>query len=210
MRVWVYEKGTEPRPSAIRRTGGRDNTYALTRHDGTIDLNEVENYLGRIETQAGKVFPRILQRKVLTASEKRTMSVFLSVMYRRDTYTLDAFTPEKLPAMLVDVSAKMHAQVDAADVSAEAKERYHLETDRALEHYRNNPKSVTARAILEAEPFGESILQRLNWSFACSPSNSFVTSDSPVVFDRFRGLKDSAGGHIIFPISSGILLWMTR
>lgn len=209
-RVWVYEKGKEPRPSAIRRTGGRNNTYSLTRQDGSVDLKQVEEYLGRIESQAGKIFPKILQRELLTYNEKRIMSVFLSVMYRRDTYTLDAFAPEKLPAVMADVTAKMHAQIDAASVSDEVKERYRSEIDKVIEHYRNNPNEITSKAILEAEPYAEAVLQRLNWSFACSRSNRFVTSDSPIVFDRFRGINHPAGGHMIFPISSGILLWMTR
>src|SRR4051794_31721359 len=78
-RVWVYEKGKEPRPSAIRRTGGRNNTYAVTRPDGSIDLNEVEEYLGRIESQAGKIFPTILRHNPLGVTEKKVLSTFLSV-----------------------------------------------------------------------------------------------------------------------------------
>jgi hypothetical protein len=52
-------------------------------------------------------------------------------------------------------------------------------------------------------------MMRLPWRFAiAAPGRYFVTTDSPVVFDRHQGLRNSP---LMFPLSSSVILdawWM--
>lgn len=209
-RVWVYEQGKEPRAAAIKKTGGRDNTYAVITSDGSVDLKTVEEYLGRIESQTGKVFPQIFQRKSLSPLEKRIIAVFVSVFYRRDTYTFDKFVPEKLAPTLPALRDEMLAYAEAAEVAEDVKARYRTAVHKAIELAGENIDSITSQSVLYSESFADAVFNKLNWCFLYSKEPRFVTSDCPVVFDRHRGIKDFARGHILFPISNQIVLWMTQ
>src|SRR6476660_3602164 len=106
-RIWLYCKGQEPKPAAIKKVGGRVNMYAVERSDGSIDLETVERYVADVESRAGKVIPKILNQEKISSSDKEALSHFISVMYRRGPYTMDAFAPESLAPMLPGLQAEM-------------------------------------------------------------------------------------------------------
>ncbi|HRI05054.1 MAG TPA: DUF4238 domain-containing protein [Pyrinomonadaceae bacterium] len=209
-RVWVYEQNREPRPSAIRRTGGRVNTYAIHKADGSIDLSTVEDYLQVVESEASKVFKKISEQKPLTSREKRALAVFISAFYRRDTYTFDNFVPEKAVSILSGIQKNLHTQADAGEVSDEVKERRRAFVDDAIRAAGENLNSVAAQSIPFGEEFADQVFLRMNWCFLICEGGWFVTSDCPVVFNRHRGIKDYLHGHVLFPITSKIVLWMTQ
>lgn len=209
-RVWVYEKNKTPRPSAIRRTGGRDNTYAVVKSDGSVDLDTVEEYLKGVESRASQVFRKIIGHSPLNSRDKRTIAVFVSVFYRRDTYTFDNFVPEKLTSILPALRQEMYEQADAFEAIKDVKGQYRKIVDKAIDLAGENLNSVASQSILYSEDFADAVFKKLNWCFLCNKKGSFVTSDCPVVFDRHRGIRNYANGHILFPISSKIVLWMTQ
>lgn len=208
-RVWVYEKGIKPRPSAIRRTGGRPNTYAVAQSDGSFDLKTVEEYLGSVESQAGIIFAKILKHKPLLPIEKTIMARFISIMFRRDPYTLDAFAPKHLTPMLPVMREKRRQELLNLQGLNRREEVIQI-LDQAYDLFEKHPNSATSLAILYSEPQGTRMFEELNWCFAYSNSCHFLTSDSPVVFNRRAGIGNFAHGHVIFPISKNLLIWMTR
>jgi hypothetical protein len=208
-RVWVYSRGQAPRNSAIRRVGGRENTYAVIKSDGTLDVESVEKYLAEVESRAGKVFPKILKHEPLSVSEKRVIATFVSVMYRRDIYTLDAFAPQKLAPMIPGLQMEMLEQAKLVASNPELHEKYVVAVNKAIELAKENLSSITSQSILNSEPMG-SFFAKLNWAFMTTKTSEFVTSDTPIVFDRFRGIRAFATGQILLPISSSIILWMTQ
>jgi hypothetical protein len=208
-RIWIYEKGKSPRHAAVKETGGRENMYAVVKSDGTLDIETVEKYLARIESRAGKIFPKIFRHEPLLVIEKEILSIFISVMYRRDTYTVDAFAPQKLAPMIPVLHAEMRGQANLISDDS-LRKKYLLAVDKAIQGAGQNISSLTAQAILNSERLGRAAFNRLNWCFIYTTKSKFLTSDSPVVFDRFGGIRNFEHGHVLFPVSSDILLWMTQ
>jgi hypothetical protein len=208
-RIWIYERGKSPRCSAIKTSAGRENMYSVVRSDGSLDIETVEKYLAKSESKAGTVFPRIFRRQILEFFEKHMLASFISIMARRDTYTFDAFAPANLPPLIPGFHKKMRD--DAYRISdPKLRKNYIDEVRKAIERAGDNINSLTSQAILESEPLARYMSNEFNWSFLYSKTANFVTSDAPVVINRSKGIRSFSDGHVLFPISRNILLWMTR
>lgn len=208
-RIWIYEKGKAPIHKAIKNNGGREDMYTVIERDGSLNPNKVENYLASVESKAGTVFPKIFDHKPLSPPEKWIVAQFVSVMFRRVPFIMDAFAPKHLAPMLPKMREQRREEIQALPDFAR-KDEIIRAIDQVYDQLEAHPNSATSLAIMYSGPQGTNIFSFPNWTFAYSTKSHFVTSDSPVVFNRRAGIGNFEDGHVIFPISNTLILWITQ
>jgi hypothetical protein len=184
--------------------------YAVLKSDGTVDLDSVENHIADVESRAGRVIRKILRKERINDADKEGFAHFLSVMYRRGPYTMDAFVPESLAPKIPDLHTEMVEQARQTFFDKPIYlERILSAVDKAIELASANLPSLTSQAILNSHNMGK-VFSSFHWGFFVSKTARFVTSDTPVVFNRFTGIRDPQNSSILFPISSAMVLWLNQ
>lgn len=204
-RIWIYRKDRPTRNSAISASAGRPNMYATIKPDGSIDIERVERYLGEVESRAGKILPKIFRHEAISDREKGFMALFISVMYRRGPYTLDAFVPQHLKPLLPKLRNELIEKYSNPEDEPGLRDLKLEAVDKGIKISEENVTSVTSEAILHSGPMG-AFFASLPWSFFYSESEPFLTSDCPVIFNRFSGIRYLQNCNILFPLSRKMLL----
>jgi hypothetical protein len=208
--VWVYERGLPYKPGSKyvnnpRRTG---LNHAGLRHDGYAarDREGRQHFDFEIEFQkrehlADDAIRRVRQFQTLTVADKRVLSEYIALIWRRgggQEQQIREMGERYLGDVPFDSVARHFAdkgQFEDALQTLEAKAWY-ASNDGKIEWLRESILSHFSRVV--------TIFSGLRWSLLRSPENAyFVSSDTPVVYDRGRGIRVSP---VRFPFSSDVLL----
>lgn len=210
-RIWVYRNDSEPKPSSIRRVGGRSGMYNVHKWDGSVDSKTVELFTGTIESKAGIVFPKIFNHEALTSKDRAAVAELMSLAYRRDPYTFDRFIPEKLAPMIPNFRDELRREVEALDFPESSKAKVLEEIDASTDTSSDRLNSLAALSVMSTERMAKFFASKImRWAFVISEDGKFLTSDCPFVFDRVHGMRYDVFSDFLFPISKHIVLWVNR
>jgi hypothetical protein len=219
--VWVYEKDREPRQLSIRRTGMKIALYGFTNRLGEIDVETVERGLSRIDDYGAKVIQKIERKNPIDVKERRRLSRFVSVMWRRTPKHLDQankMAAEMMPGFLEshDDAWLRRTIQDRFGSSSEAEMKYN-ESKTELQKIRDQYSREVPDFIFPTNTLRESMFERvmyfMDWVFfKASPETEFLTCDDPVLFSKGSGLKDREA-VIMLPLSRKLFfqaMWISE
>ena len=190
--VWVYDKRPQrkPKKKSIRSIAWAPAYYAQERDDGSIDLDTLENLLGKtIDNEAPEVIrnicPQVGQITKLEDEDRETLAFFVGLSMTRvpsfregidDFYSKIAQRTFHIVAPHVPNKPE---GLDLDDISVTAK------------------KWVSLKPMIDAaQNIADGALTK-NWQFFIPPKDvPLVTSDNPVVFSGAAvGLKQLGPAH---------------
>ena len=211
--IWVYSLDSEERHESIRRTGMAIDFYAFTKNE-VRDNQSVENALQKIDHMGARIMRKIDRGEQLTDQERRNLSEFVSVMWRRTAKHKEE-AERRAAAMMPDffdqhdekwlIAELIKRGVSPASAAAPFEEQRTKLTNIKSDYMAKVPDFLFARNVVRTSVF-ERVLYLMDWVFfRCSDSREFITSDNPVVFSKGRGLKHD-DAVIFFPLSRKLCL----
>lgn len=213
-RIWVYERGREPRQYSVRKTGMKIALYGFTNSQGEIDTETVEKELAKIDDYGAKVIQRIEKNSQLSDKERRRLCRFVSVMWRRTPKHMEQvkkMADEMMPRFFEELNdewlrQKIHKRYGSS-AKAELKfEEQKIELQKLRDAYvRQVPDFLFPTSTLRDSVF-ERVMYFMDWVyFRATPETEFLTCDDPVLFSKGKGLKDREA-VIMFPLSRKLFL----
>lgn len=195
--VWTYDKKQES-PAADARKATPENTavstnfYSVQNEDGSYN-DQLEEYLGKIESDAAPLYGAMLQGKVPTDDSKNVMSLFFAALYARSPALINSAA--WMTGAMAQVTAgasfsdrkRFDASMDRMEQDLEKEPTSAEQRDKMFELMKNRDgftMQVLQKAGLVAmsaiEPITD-IFNKMHWILVESKDQHLVTSDNPVV-----------------------------
>ncbi|WP_395541825.1 DUF4238 domain-containing protein [Neotabrizicola sp. sgz301269] len=188
--VWTYSSGNEPRGDKPEATAVEANFYSPIGGAGER-LDEVEEFLGKIESNAAPLWDKLSEGKVFKGEEREHIALFLAAQYLRSPSVVGA------GAELMAHVAHHTAQFIASDkeVHEQSVDQYEQATGNAI-----SPEEREKMRVFLSDPnnFSISVLRsaglpmlggigrlaniflNMKWVVGRSRDQHLITSDSPV------------------------------
>lgn len=208
-RIWVYEKGKEPRRYFVRGTGVKHALYGFTNSRNEFDMETVEKELAKIDNDGAKVIQKLEGGNTLKDKERLRLCRFVSVMWRRTPKhkeEVDRMAAGMMPKVFEGLDEEWIRQMvqkraTSTDEAERLFERERAEFKRLREKYMKEvPDFLFAGNTIRDSNF-EEVMYGMDWVFfKASPGTEFLTCDDPAFFNKGTGLKDKEA-VIMFPLS---------
>lgn len=213
-RIWVYEKGREPRSCSPRKTGMKIALYGFTNSRGEFDTETVEKELAKVDDDGAKVIQKLERGSPIKDQERLRLCRFVSVMWRRTPKhkeQVEKVAAELMPKVFEGLDEEWLRQkvMTRATSPAEGerlfnREKEELERLREL-YMKKVPDFLFAGNTVRGSLF-EQIMHGMDWVlFRAAPGTEFLTCDNPALFNKGTGLKDREA-VIMFPLSRTLFL----
>jgi len=192
--VWTYDKTTGREWSAIpEETSVQTHFYSAEQADGTMDTR-IEEFLGRVESNAAPVYEQLLAHRVPNVSQERVyFAEFLAFMYTRTTamrrmaahafgrtaqihHYAYASNPKAFEALTRRVEAEKGELMDPV-----IKEQIRQEMLNPSGAYVMQLPQVSTFMVLAASDKLAPILNKMKWTLVDAEDGYFITSDNPLV-----------------------------
>lgn len=213
-RIWVYERGREPRQYSVRKTGMKIALYGFTNQQKELDTRTVEVELAKIDNDGAKVIQKLEKTSSLSDKERRRLCRFVSVMWRRTPKhkeQAEKMAAEMMPRFFEEHDDEWLCQIinERLGTHADAERKFEEQRVELLklrdQYTREVPDFLFATNVLRDSMF-EQVLYRMDWAFfRATPTTEFLTCDNPILFSKGSGLKDREA-VIMFPLSSKLFL----
>jgi len=213
--VWVFEKGksfspglrrgkNNPYRGGLHVTALRKDAYGVRGDDGRIHY-EYETKLQQKEMLADAVLVKVRNQEPITASEKETLARYIGLMMRRLSKRDEQARP-RMAEILANSEMHRVAQ-ELAYAGNFGKARELVEVMERLQSRDGTTGLLRESMLMEFDKVHGAIIG-MPWRFlVAAPGRYFVTTDTPVVFDTYQGLRNSP---LLFPISSSVMLDASR
>ncbi len=203
--IYVYERNKPSIYSSIaKKVSCEEDYYAFRNQDGAIDNITVEKWLGDLEHKTSFIIKKVEDGIRLTLDDKRNLSEFISVFWRRVPYH-KVEHDKKMTELLPIYFSRIYEELRILGIKEENPKVTELR--RIEQQYEEEiPSSFYSQNIMRDSEITKAILA-MDWVFIKAPKDTpFVTCDNPFVFERGAGIGNSQHGHIIFPISKSVVL----
>lgn len=228
-RIWVYEKGREPRKSTPGLEGCRKDFYAF--EENGQKNTEVETWFSNLEGAVAPLIADLVRTKrEPTPKERLRLSVFMGTLYTRTP--IGRQLDERLFAPAVTTRIKNAANDPEEFYKLYAEFNTQPSSPDEVEETRQDVLSGRSDELEASEPFrlasmiqvgiqyGE-ILYGMDWQFIHAPDGQmFITSDNPVTCEvadphnpralHFRSGPNLPNAAVWFPLTSRACLLMHR
>lgn len=227
-KVWVYQRGAEPRLRGIKKVASKEGYYTLKTSASGLPNDQPDKVLQALESEAAPIikFLQTASSASLPASERQALSMFISALHVRTPHHRERMTnlhsavhKELLKFFAGDKStfgryAEKHAITDPGQVELTRQmafdESLYLdyEPDSSADYFLGQALQM----LLEIEPY----IRQKHWHLL-EPTHGrvFVTSDNPVVivpppnYSRYMGLGIGSA-DIALPLSPTRCLLLTN
>ena len=213
--VWVFRRGQSYRPGVIkdcdnpyqslpRKTAKERDRNTVTNPDGTRDFNTFENAFQRIETKADKPLAKVRAHEMVTQEDKEKLARYIGLMLKRVDKRKEIFD-SLLDKHLVSLPEDRIAH----ELTYQGSFRSAYDMFNIVEYLRSQEcrKYLFVRSAAEPFKIVHQAIMEMRWHFVMAPSDKyFVTSDNPVIYDTYFGLRRSP---LFFPIDQRTALIAT-
>jgi Protein of unknown function (DUF4238) len=197
-KIWVYQKGDNPRHRPVRSVGMQIDLYAF-RRSGQVDFGLVERELALLDDQAAKIIQKLEAGRQITDKDRSRLCKFVSVMWRRTPKHRD-----EVNASVVDLIPDVFEPLKQFEDQMTPEVR--AEVERLRKEYSEKPPDFVFAHNVSRDSNFEEVMYRMDWVFFRAPlGKEFFTSDDPVMFSKGPGLG-SPKAIIAFPLSRKLLL----
>jgi hypothetical protein len=213
--VWVFEKGkpfapglkaskNNPYRGGIRVTALRKDGYAARGADGKVHF-DYERKLHEKETLANSVLRKVRSHEPITADEKEMLARYIGLMMKRLTHRDEQSRPRMADIL---ANSKMHGVArELAYAGQFGKARELMDAMAKLQTHHGTTGLLRESMLMDFDKVHGAIVG-MPWRFLiAAPERYFVTTDNPVVFDTYQGLRNSP---LLFPIGCSVLLDASR
>jgi hypothetical protein len=212
--IWVYRKNEHPKRLSIKkRVGMGINFYG----DETVEKVVSD---AAMESDAALVLQKIRNRAQMTPDDKKYLSRFISVFWRRvpkHKLTVSETCQEMLPAVVGKYRQEISAIPPKTKAQADRAAHLLAELDTIEEQYTAEMPDYFFLNNIKRSSIFEEALFHMDWVFfevkkGDPYNNPFITSDAPVIFSKGCGIGDKEKGILLFPVSKDLLLqamWIT-
>ncbi len=200
--VWQYEKGSsQPQLLSIRLAMGIDDYFT----------EEDEQWLRQIEWPAHKVLDKMRQSRPISREEQLSLAIYIQVtLFRVEEYRdkVRSRAPSVIDRKFADAEQLLLNEVrndlSKAPLLNPTLTRLRLLKDKWKQEL---PEDMWQRLIHPSlRPQLVELLLSKTWCLlVASKDAAFVGSDTPVLYQRRVGLKES---NIVFPLSSSLALYL--
>jgi hypothetical protein len=213
-RIWVYERGREPRRYFVRGTGMKHALYGFTNNQNELDTETVEKELAKIDNDGAKIIQKLERGNPLKDKERLRLCRFVSVMWRRTPKHkehVDRMGAEMMPNVFEGLDEEWIRQKveERATSPAEAErlfEREKAEFERLREQYMRAVTDFLFAGNTIRDSNFEQIMYGMDWAFfKAALGTEFLTCDDPAFFNKGTGLRDREA-VIMFPLSKKLFL----
>jgi len=212
---WIYRRGKpylpgvqkpkyNPYKAGIREVAKRDR-YTLITQAGNKDFEIYEDRLQKEEHKSDDVLGKMHAYKPISNAEKEIFAQYIQLINKRTSEREKAVSPiidrnlKSIPWDQVILQLAMSGQFKAARELSEAEEY--------LKSENSGKKHLLFESMLTQYPLLHKVLMTMKWTFYIAPAGlHFVTSNTPVIFDRTVGLRASP---LLFPVSSSFAMIAT-
>lgn len=196
LKVWVWNKEKNdflPGPISVRKICGQ--RYLYTPEDNQGERNwEMEDYLSDQESEAAKVWPKLLSGELdfNNVLIRQSLARFITTLHLRNVKVFDAIdnVMELRDKLYGPPSSDFLAGLDSSASDPTHSGRFFVDT-----------------IIKNTERIVQQLIKK-NWLVMCSEDRIFFTSDKPVIYNP-KTAKPK-GGVLILPLSSDRVLYMTN
>lgn len=209
--IWIYRwdkpwhpgehsEKDNPCRTGIHITASEKDAYAFVTPQGRTDFNTFEDLLQKKETKADKILEKLRTRQPISNSEKEIFAEYIQDTYKR-TSERDRRTRPLSDKVVTSfpwnsISLQFAMQGDFGNAKRLFEMQKYFESD-------DGEKWLLNASRVETYPELHAKLVGMKWVFYVAPTETFfVTSNSPVIYERF----DARHSMLIFPIASNIAL----
>jgi len=228
-RLWVYEKGREPRISTPVHEGYSNDFYAFL-ENGQRNT-EVEKWLANLETAVAPLIAELVQgKRGPSPNERVVLAAFMGTLFTRTPFGRQM--DEKLFAPAVTNRAKAAAHDPEAFYKLYGELDPELPSQEWAEQARQDVLSGKSEELEADESFRlasmiqvgiqyRKVLSEMDWQFIHSPDDQlFITSDNPVICEmgdpndpravHLRSGPNHPNAAAWLPLTSRVCLLMHR
>ncbi|HYX72538.1 MAG TPA: DUF4238 domain-containing protein [Nitrososphaera sp.] len=208
-RIWVYEKGKEPRRYFVRGTGVNHALYGFTNNRNEFDAETIEKELAKIDNDGAKVIQKLERGNTLKDKERLRLCRFVSVMWRRTPKhkeEVNRMAAEMMPNAFEGldeewIRRKVEERASSPAAAERLFEREKAEFERLHEKYMKEVPDFLFPSNTIRDSNFEQVMYGMDWVFfKAAPGTEFLTCDDPAFFNKGTGLKDKEA-VIMFPLS---------
>ena len=196
-----------PVKMSLRSAGMIRDFYAYERRDGTVEFEEFEKELEKMEKKADAIWPLLCNGLVPSGENKIAFAEYIAHMLRRvpaHFEAVQAIWEQKRPEYLS--KNNIARLVAGARAMGNVEPNLEQQVEDILAKWGSTIPRKAQLGTMGIGPLVPRALSLMGWRLLEAPIGChFVTSDAPVFFDKARGLKFPAG-ELLFPISSRFAL----
>ncbi len=227
-RLWVYEKGRDPRKSTPKLEGCQRNFYAS--EQGGEKNFDFEEWLANLESRIAPLIPDLVKNKrEPNGNEKICLSVFIGTMFTRTPFGMllgdrvfGPATTKMLQRAASDPDAfyKLYESVEPGFPGKEAAEQVRQDVLAGKGEELEGQRKFQLASMLHVGIDVAEVLCDMGWQFIHAPHNqTFITSDNPMVSEvseawsrevHFRSGVNLPNATVWFPLTSNTCLLMRR
>lgn len=203
--LYRYEKGIKiPKLLPIKIVAQERGFYS----------NKIETHLAEnIERPANKVLRKIRNQESISDEEKRILSEYIFVFYKRVPAAKQRFQAA-VPKIANELKNQFSRSFDNLKQKNPDKsdiyEKRRSETERILKDLEENPSiEIWQNTLPIKSKIATYYLNRMTWTFlTCEEPDIFLTNDNPVFMHEHLGINKSVS-ELTFPVSSNVTLFAT-
>jgi hypothetical protein len=228
-RLWVYEKGREPRKSTPVLEGCRKDFYSFV-ENGRRNT-EVETWLSELEAAVAPLIADLVQgKRGPNPNERLRLAAFMGTLFTRTPFGRQMddklFAPavtRRAKAIADDPEAfyKLYSELDPELPSREWAEQARQEVLSGKSDELEADEAFRLASMIQVGiQYGE-VLSQMDWQFIHSPEDQlFITSDNPVICEmgdptnpravHLRSGPNHPNAAAWLPLTSHVCLLMHR
>lgn len=215
--VWVFRRGMTYHPnfkkgcgnpyrSGVGVTAIEINRNAVTTPEGIPDFNTLENKFQLVETKADNFFRKIRARESITLDDKEKMARYIGLMIMRVDKRKETFDPLFNDLLLLE-SSKYESGARKLAEQGCFRTAYDLLKLKEYISSQELRKFIYVKSAIGPYENIHKAFMEMRWEFVIAPGGKyFITSDTPVVYDTYFGIKRSP---LFFPIEKKTALVAT-
>lgn len=227
-RLWVYEKGRDPRKSTPKLEGCQRDFYTLEENGGKNF--EFEEWLANLESRVAPLIPDLVKSKrEPIENEKISLAVFMGTMFTRTPFGMllgdKVFGPAttkmlKRTASDPDAFYKLYESIETGFPGKQAAEQVRQDVLAGKGEELEEQRGFRLASMLHVGIDVAEVLCEMGWQFVHAPhSQTFITSDNPLVSEvseagrrevHFRSGVNLPNATVWFPLTSTVCLLMRR
>jgi len=208
--LWIFERGASfnpgkkfgnnPRYRSVSKSALKDDAYVAKEFDGRCHF-DYEIKLQQKEHEADTVIRSLRKFEAIDVKGKDTLASYIGLSFRRTSH----HNAELLSLVDREVSnSNILHKIQKCTYSGDFLNARKWQQYFDYLHSKDGKIKLVREYMLMNYQNVHAELLNMRWVFVKSnPSNYFVTSDNPVVFDRNVGLRSS---FLMFPICSRVSL----
>lgn len=227
-RLWVYEKGRDPRKSTPKLEGCQRDFYTVEQN-GEKNF-EFEEWLGNLEARVAPLIPDLVKNKrEPNENERICLSVFMGTMFTRTPFGMllgdKVFGPGtskmlKRAASDPDEFYKLYESIETGFPGKEAAEHVRQDVLAGKGEKLEEQRDFQLASMLHVGIDVAEVVCDMGWQFIHAPHNqTFITSDNPLVSEvsegwsrevHFRSGVNLPNARVWFPLTSQVCLLMRK